>query len=58
MLLDFWHFVMFYIYGSVQAIPTYRVYRLYDNIHIKELICVWMTCLPLHRILMVVVHGI
>ena len=23
-------FVMYYIYGSVRAIPTYRVYRLYD----------------------------
>jgi hypothetical protein len=22
---------MYYIYGSVQAIPTYRVYRLYDS---------------------------
>ncbi len=21
---------MYYIYGSVRAIPTYRVYRLYD----------------------------
>ena len=27
---DFWGFVMYYIYGSVWAIPTYRVYRLYD----------------------------
>ena len=24
----FWHFVMYYIYGSVRAIPTYRVYRI------------------------------
>ena len=23
---------MYYIYGRVRAIPTYRVYRLYDNI--------------------------
>jgi hypothetical protein len=23
---------MYYIYGSVRAIPTYRVYRLYDII--------------------------
>ena len=23
---------MYYIYGSVRTIPTYRVYRLYDNI--------------------------
>ena len=32
MYLDriFWHFVLYYIYGSVRAIPTYRVYRLYD----------------------------
>ena len=22
---------MYYIYGSVRAIPTYRVYQLYDN---------------------------
>ena len=22
---------MYYIYGRVRAIPTYRVYRLYDN---------------------------
>ena len=22
---------MYYVYGSVRAIPTYRVYRLYDN---------------------------
>ena len=28
----FWHFLMYYIiYGSVRAIPTYRVHRLYDN---------------------------
>ena len=25
-------FVMYYIYGSVRAIPTYRVYQLYDTI--------------------------
>ena len=24
---------MYYIYGMVQAIPTYRVYRLYDRAH-------------------------
>ncbi len=23
--------IRYYIYGSVRAIPTYRVYRLYDN---------------------------
>ena len=28
---DIWVFVMYYIYGSVRAIPTYRVYRLYDR---------------------------
>ena len=22
---------MYYVYGSVRAIPTYKVYRLYDN---------------------------
>ena len=27
----FWRFLMYYIYRSVWAIPTYRVYRLYDN---------------------------
>ena len=24
---------MYYIYGRVRVIPTYRVYRLYDNLH-------------------------
>ena len=24
---------MYYIYESVRAIPTYRVYRLFDNAH-------------------------
>ena len=28
---DIWVFIMYYIYGSVWAIPTYRVYRLYDK---------------------------
>ena len=23
-------FVLYYIYGRVQAVPTYKVYRLYD----------------------------
>ena len=26
---------MYYIYGRVRAIPTYRVYRLYDNLEAK-----------------------
>ena len=28
--LSFKVFVLYYIYGRVRAIPTYRVYRLYD----------------------------
>ena len=31
-VLSYFIFVMYYIYGRVRAIPTYRVYRLYDNI--------------------------
>jgi hypothetical protein len=30
-------FVMYYIYGSARAIPTYRVYRLYDTITVDIL---------------------
>ena len=29
----FCRFLIYYIYGSVRAIPTYRFYRLYDNGH-------------------------
>ena len=28
-------FYLYYMYGCVQAIPTYRVYRLYDTIMLK-----------------------
>ena len=35
---DTWVFVMYYIYiyGSVRAIPTYRVYRLYDTVFVRS----------------------
>ena len=40
-----WLFVMYYIYGHVQAIPTYRVYRLYDNNIIMGCqLPVWVFC--------------
>ena len=29
---------MYYVYGSVRAIPTYRVYRLYDEIEDIQMI--------------------
>ena len=25
---------MYYVYGSIRAIPTYRVYRLYDYVNV------------------------
>ena len=30
------HFVMYYIYVYVRAIPTYRVHRLYDDPHLHR----------------------
>ena len=39
--LAFRIFVLYYIYGSVWAIPTYRVYRLYDNDkQVNNMLCV------------------
>jgi hypothetical protein len=34
---------MYYIFGSVQAIPTYRVYQLYDNSMIAVDNSRWLT---------------
>ena len=33
---DFWLFVMYYMFGSVRDIPTYRVDQLYDTISCKQ----------------------
>ena len=34
---------MYYIYGNIRAIPTYRVYRLYD-IHVLTTIELYVQC--------------
>ena len=32
----FWLIILYYIYGLVQAIPTYRVYWLYDGVPVTR----------------------
>ena len=53
-----WLFVMYCIYGCVQAIPTYRVYRLYDNnIIMGYQLPVWVFCVHQPSIYVLVVKA-
>ena len=53
-----WLFVMYYIYGHVQPIPTYRVYRLYDNNIIMGCqLPVWVFCVHQPIIYVLVVKA-
>ena len=48
---EFLTFVMYYIYGSVWAIPTYRVYRLYDtSMQTKKKIELWTERILIHAL--------
>ena len=51
-------FVMYYIYGSVRAIPTYRVYRLYDTMYTCSLENSKVKAHPLDVYIFLVIYNV